>query len=53
MLPFDVEDARIARKVTGTPDRRHHVVNLRTPEEIDAQVREWLQAAYDAAVWQT
>ena len=53
VLPFDVADSRIARKIVGTPDRRHHVVNLRAPEEVDAKVTEWLKAAYDAAVWQS
>lgn len=33
---------RIARR----PDRRWHVVNLRTPDEVDDQVRGWLTAAY-------
>ena len=50
ILPFDVADTRIARKVTGTPERRYHVVNLRTPDEVDDRVADWLEAAYEAAV---
>lgn len=53
VLPYDVTDARIARKVVGTPDRRHHVVNLRKPSEVDTTVARWLEAAYEAAVWKT
>ena len=50
VLPYDLKDARIARKVVGTPDRRHHVVNVQTPDEIDAKVAAWLHDAYEAAV---
>ena len=53
VLPFDVQDPRIARKVVGTPDRRHHVVNLREPDEVDRKVTEWLGVAYEAATWHT
>lgn len=50
IVPFDVKDTRISRKVVGTPDRRYHVVNVHTPEEIDDDLRDWLAAAFDAAV---
>jgi hypothetical protein len=36
---------RIARK-TVTPRRTYHVVNIREPEEVDDQVKEWLSESY-------
>jgi len=29
--------------------RHHHVVNLRTPGEVDEEVRGWLRKAFDEA----
>ena len=53
VLPYDVKDSRIARKVVGGPGFRHHVVNLREPGQVDHKVAEWLRVAYDAATWDT
>jgi hypothetical protein len=46
MLPRRVEHPRIARVLRGTASLTAHVVNVRTPEEIDEQVRDWLSEAY-------
>jgi hypothetical protein len=45
-LPRNVQSARIARKVIDTGRRKHHVVNVRGPEEVDAQLADWLVEAY-------
>jgi hypothetical protein len=45
-LPRRVDHPRIARKVEGSGTRLHHVVNLRTPAEVDEQVGDWLVEAY-------
>jgi hypothetical protein len=45
-LPRVVDDRRIARKVLSQGSRHHHVVNLRSPGEVDDRVRGWLTEAY-------
>lgn len=45
-LPHEVADPRIARKVVRSGANHHHVVNLRDPDDVDAQVRDWLTEAY-------
>ena len=46
-LPRVVHDQRIARKVVSTGrTAHHHVVNLRSPDDVDDYVREWLTEAY-------
>lgn len=48
VLARTVEDPRIVRK--GTQGTRHgHVVNLRTPDDVDDVVRGWLTEAWEAA----
>jgi len=50
VLPRVVDDRRIARAVQGDGRRHHHVVNLRTPTDVDEVVRGWLTEAWaDAA----
>ena len=46
-LPRRVVDRRIARKPYDAGRRLYHVVNLRTPDDLDDQVREWLAESYD------
>jgi hypothetical protein len=46
VLPRVMRHPRMARKVYSSGHRHHHVVNLRTPEEVDDEVREWLTEAY-------
>jgi Domain of unknown function (DUF5655) len=48
-LPRRVESRRIARKPVGQGGLLWHVVNLRTPDEFDEDVRGWLTEAYLAA----
>jgi hypothetical protein len=45
-LPRHVRSPRIARKVEHTGSTYHHVVNLRGPEDVDDEVREWLTESY-------
>jgi hypothetical protein len=48
-LPRTVRSHRIARKVIDAGRRKHHVVNVRGPEEVDAELAEWLVEAYLAS----
>ena len=48
-LPRRLTDPRIARRIEGTGTRFWHVVNLRTPEDVDEPVRDWLVEAYFAS----
>lgn len=48
-LPRHVRHDRIARTVVPYGNRYHHVVNLRTPEDVDGDVRTWLTEAYVAS----
>ena len=41
-----LESPRLARKVDGAGTHWWHVVNVRTPEEVDDELREWLTEAY-------
>jgi hypothetical protein len=41
-----VEHPTIVRKVMRYHGRHYHVANLRTPEDFDDQLREWLTEAY-------
>ena len=49
VLPRTVTSPRLARKVQAQGSRHHHVVNLRSPDEVDEVVRAWLTEAFDAA----
>ncbi|MGZ8766191.1 MAG: DUF5655 domain-containing protein [Acidimicrobiia bacterium] len=43
-----VEHPRIARKPIVAGTRIFHVVNLRGPDDVDCEVRDWLTEAYFA-----
>lgn len=45
-LPRKVAHARITRKVVLYHGRYHHVANLRSPQDLDGRLREWLTEAY-------
>ena len=47
-LPRKLADARIARKVVEWSNRYYHVVNLRSPDEVDDDVRSWLSECYES-----
>ena len=47
--PEAIDDARIARSLRLSSTRVVSEVKVRTPEEVDDQLRAWLEAAYDAA----
>ena len=49
VLPRKLDDTRLARKVLGEGSRFYHVVNLRSPDELDDTVRGWLAEAYLSA----
>jgi hypothetical protein len=46
MLERTITSERIARKVIDTGRAKYHVVNVRTPAEVDDQLLEWLTEAY-------
>lgn len=48
-LPRTVHSHRIARKVIDAGRSKHHVVNVRGPDEVDEQLAEWLMEAYLAS----
>ena len=48
VLPRKLSHPRLARKVYSSGSRHHHVVNLRSPDDVDDEVRAWLTEAYDA-----
>ncbi|MGH9225243.1 MAG: DUF5655 domain-containing protein [Acidimicrobiales bacterium] len=45
-LSRTVDHGRIARRVRGSGVRTCHFVNLRSAEEVDAVVRDWLAESY-------
>jgi hypothetical protein len=46
-LPYAIEDARIARTIQIAHDRYVNEVKLRTVDDVDEQLRDWLTAAFD------
>ncbi|MGH9274480.1 MAG: DUF5655 domain-containing protein [Acidimicrobiales bacterium] len=46
-LERTLTSARIARKVYDAGRAKYHVVNVRTADEVDDQLLEWLREAYD------
>ncbi len=49
VLHRKVDSDRFSRKITGEGSRWFHVVNVRSPDEIDGQLCEWITEAYLAA----
>jgi hypothetical protein len=45
-LPRAVAHPRLGPKVQPWAGRYHHVFNLRTPDDVDDQIRGWLTEAY-------
>ena len=45
-LPRTVHSPKISRKVVPYGGRYYHVVNLRGPDDVDDEVRDWLTEAY-------
>ncbi len=45
-LPHPVHHSTITRKVVQYHGRYHHVANLRSPEDLDDELRGWLTEAY-------
>ncbi|MEY2433499.1 MAG: hypothetical protein QOC92_3224 [Acidimicrobiaceae bacterium] len=46
VLSRSVDHPKIARKLQGSASRTHHVVNLCTPADVDADVCGWLTESY-------
>ncbi len=46
ILERKLDSKRLSRKVQGAGERYYHVINVRSPEEIDDQIREWLTEAW-------
>jgi hypothetical protein len=46
VLSRSVDHPKIARKLQGSSARTYHVVNLRTPEDLDDDVCGWLTESY-------
>lgn len=49
VLHRKVDHPRLSRKVVGEGSRWYHVVNVRRPDEVDGQLRDWITEAYLAA----
>ena len=49
VLHRKVQDGRLGRKVQSSGSRHWHVVNVRTPDEVDDQLLDWLVEAWDVA----
>jgi len=49
VLHREVHSDRLSRKVQSQGSRHHHVVNLRSPDEVDHTVQGWLTEAWEAA----
>ena len=45
-LPRRIENPKIARKPIDTGSRWFHVVNLRTPDDLDDEIKAWLAESY-------
>ena len=45
-LERKLESTRLSRKVLEHSGRYYHVINIRTPDAIDEQIREWLTEAF-------
>jgi hypothetical protein len=45
-LERTITSTRIARKVIDTGRTKYHVVNVRTPDEVDDELLQWLTEAY-------
>lgn len=45
-LSRDLDNPRVARRIRGSTARTYYAVNLRRPDEVDGQVRDWLAEAY-------
>ena len=45
-LPRRVQHERIVRKPIAYNGRYHHVANLRSPEDLDPQLLEWVTESY-------
>jgi hypothetical protein len=48
-LERTISSARIARKVVDTGRTKYHVVNVRTPDEVDDELLSWLAEAYGSS----
>jgi hypothetical protein len=48
-LPRTVHSPKISRKVVQYHGRYYHFVNLRSPDDVDDEVRDWLTEAYLSA----
>ncbi|HEX6759569.1 MAG TPA: DUF5655 domain-containing protein [Propionibacteriaceae bacterium] len=46
-LPYELDDARIARVLPAAADRLVHMINLTSADQVDDQLCEWLTEAYD------
>lgn len=46
-LPYELTDARIARTLSAATDRIVHMINLRSADQVDDQLQEWLTEACD------
>ena len=46
-LPYELTDARIARTLPASAGRVVHMINLSSVMQVDDQLREWLDEAYD------
>ena len=45
-LPRTLQSSRLSRKVYDGGTRKYHVVNIRTADEVDEELLDWLTEAY-------
>jgi hypothetical protein len=45
-LPHPIDHPRIARRMKGSGSTTYFVVNLRTPDDLDDTVKDWLAESY-------
>jgi hypothetical protein len=43
----DINSPRISRREQASANRWHHEIKLHAPADVDAEVKNWLAAAYD------
>jgi hypothetical protein len=48
-VPRSIEHPKIARRIKGSGAKTYHVVNLRSPDDVDDDVKAWLTEAYLAS----
>lgn len=43
----DIDSPRVAKREQASANRWHHEIKLHRPDEVDAELKNWLENAYD------